>query len=164
MSYNTFDMSESEEKDKRDSFAEIPAVTITGEPQPLTIKGYPVVIPEDDVNDNVIAIRGKDIKRWRAKLSDICCNPFPLDELILSISMLLIGFWITVLMTSPTFAGFINFLVSHITPIVGFGMLISYLFLKHQKIVSPRDICKELLADIPDPDEINASGEKNEPK
>lgn len=148
------------------SYQELPAadLKISGEPQPVTIFGYPVVLPDEDINDKVVPIRGKDLKRWRAKLFKISKMSFRCDDLFLAVSMLLIGSWVAFLLTGTVYSGFPNFLLQTLLPVFGFGFLISYFFLRRRTIASPKDISNELLGEIPNPDKIDTSGGQNESK
>lgn len=155
-----------EPKESGSSYKELPTVDfkVTGEAQPLTILGYPVVLPEEDVNDKVIPIRGKELKRWRSKLYKICDHSFQWDDLFLAIAMLFIGSWVAVLLTGNAYSGFLNFSLNTLFPVFGFGFFISYFFVRRNKSESPKDISKELLDEIPNPDKINISGDKHESK
>lgn len=148
------------------SYQESPAVDlrITGEPQPLTIHGYPVVLPDEDINDKIVPIRGKDIKRWRSRLQHILNNSFPWADILLAISMLLLGFYGAVLLSERIYGGFAAVLVNTLVPMFGIGFLVAYFFCRGNAVYPPKHISKELLNDIPDPDKINNKGDNIESK
>lgn len=153
-----------ESKDSESSNQEIPAIDlkITGDPQPLTIFGFPVVLPKEDIDDKVVPIRGKDLNRWRGKLLRICNRPFKCDDLFLAISMLLLGSYAAVLLTNNSYSGFVNFALHTLLPCLGVGFFIAYIFIRRISTASPKELSEELLKEIPNPDDITISGDLNE--
>jgi hypothetical protein len=114
---------------------------------------YPVKRPEEEINEFMVECRATTLMRCREKLSAIRDSSFPWHEFLLVIASLAIGTSLGALSSEVTYTGDPTrwkFLFMFL-PFVGLGTGIAYLFLRHQSIKVAVATAREILEDLPDP-------------
>lgn len=112
----------------------------------------PVVIPRADAEDKLVRLRAKDLKRLRQRAAKLAGTTFPWFEVFLAISTLLLGAFVGSASTTQISIGPIDldrwwFLV------VGVAAGVAYIFSRSRHSADASSLGREVLEEIPDPDE-----------
>jgi hypothetical protein len=114
---------------------------------------YPVKRPEEEINEFMVECRATTLVRCREKLSAIRDSSLPLHEFLLAIASLAIGTSLGALSSEITYTSnppLWKFLFM-LLPCIGLGAGIAYFFLRHQSNKVNGAAAKEILQDLPDP-------------
>lgn len=110
---------------------------------------YPVVTPDKEKNDYMIAIRASALKGWRQKLSTLKTNSFPWAEVLLAFSSLGVGAILSSLLSDVTLTSSKGKFFFVLLPPLTVATIVAYLFVRKIETVSASSIADTLLEDMP---------------
>jgi hypothetical protein len=115
---------------------------------------YPVKRPEEEINEFMVECRATTLIRCREKLFAIRDSSSPWYEILLAVASLAIGTSLGALSSDITYTSapiLWKFLFMFL-PFVGLGTGTAYFFLRHRNNEVNVAAAREILQDLPDPD------------
>lgn len=146
------------------SAAAVPAADVVapaGNVGPIVHQSFPLRQPEDDVNEIIVGVRGKLLKRIRKQIGTLVTAGFPWPEVLLGIATLSFGGflgaagsslpWASVSgsAASPTLRSVLFYVAM---PVVGAAAAVGFLCIRHFSARSAADVARAVLEELPDPD------------
>ena len=113
---------------------------------------YPVVTPDEDKKEFIVAIRASSLRSWRLRLSTLNGKKIPWPEFFLAVSSLGIGSILSAIASDVKLATFKGTFFYLILPPITVGVIVSYIFVRRIENVSVSSVVNALLSDIPNMD------------
>jgi len=145
-----------QEELSRSTVESIPAADVQIIPSEQSIimtQTYPVKQSERDRDDFIIRVRASTLERCRHQLRDIKNPRFTWGELVFGIATLSAGAIAGALTTDIQLDSQKGIIFYVILPMVAVGSFVAYLFYRAISFSKASEIARDVLAELPDPDE-----------
>jgi len=121
---------------------------------------YPVKQPERDKRDFIIPIRASVLHKCRSRLEEVKSPRFTWGESLFGVATSCAGAIAGALTTDIQLASPKGVAFYVILPMVAVGAFVAYLFCRTDSFGKAANIAREVLADIPDPNEATWTSEQ----
>lgn len=114
-----------------------------------------VILPKEELNDSTVAIRTSKINRVLNECKRVKRNRFSWAELFLGISTLLLGAFISAIISKVEYTlGFLNVILYTVCPGLGMCLMAMYIFTRKNEIKDASSLAEVVEENIVLPDEL----------
>ncbi len=114
---------------------------------------YAIKTPRPYITENEIKVRESVLRKVRSHLKKIDQNKIDWSDLFLALTTLSAGIIFSTLLSGVDFGSIQGKISYTAAPAVMTASLVAYIFMKRAEKDNPRQIAKECLLEIPDPDD-----------